>query len=157
MEYLYSQTNRVLEVDYLMDPDAPDGSDEHLEGDLEYEDLDMYDLKSPPFLELSLKPLQPVQYQAALLQSPSSSLSTSQPDPIVSSTSGPIKDEPTTADQFTPQGISQEDDNVSGVHCYKKKKKVPTLYNKVPFVIVVNKNIFVIGSTLFFSGKVRWA
>lgn len=106
-----------------MDPDAPDGSDEHLEGDLEYEDLDMYDLKSPPFLELSLKPLQPVQYQAALLQSPSSGLSTSQPDPIVSSTSGPIKDEPTTADQFTPQGISQEDDNVSGVHCYKKKKK----------------------------------
>ncbi|XP_026051984.1 uncharacterized protein LOC113038622 isoform X1 [Carassius auratus] len=111
VEYLYSQTNRVLEIDYLMDPDAPDGSDEHLEEDLEYEDLGIDDLKSPQFLELSLKPLQPVQYQAALLQSPSSGLSVSQPDPIVSSTSGPIKDEPTTADQFTPQGISQEDDN----------------------------------------------
>ncbi len=105
----------MLEIDYLIDPDAPDGSDEHLEGDLEYEDSDFENLKSPQFLELSLKPLQPIQYQAALLQSPSSGLSTSQPDPIVSSTSGPIKDEPSTADQFTPQGISQEDDNVSGV------------------------------------------
>ncbi|KAI2651377.1 hypothetical protein H4Q32_019448 [Labeo rohita] len=111
VEYLYSQTNRVLEVDYLMDPDAPDGSDEHLEGDLEYEDSDFDDIKSPQFLELSLKPLQPIQYQAALLQSPSSGLSMSQPDPIVSSTSGPIKDEPTTADHFAPQGISQEEDN----------------------------------------------
>ncbi len=119
VEYLYSETNRVLEVDYLMDPDAPDGSDEHLEGDLEYEDSDFDDLRSPQFLELSLKPFQPIQYQAAFLQSPSSGLSTSQPDPIVSSTSGPIKDEPSTADQFTPQGISQEDDNVSGVLCKK--------------------------------------
>lgn len=120
-----------------MDPDAPDGSDEHLEGDLEYEDSDFDDLKSPQFLELSLKPLQPIQYQAAFLQSPSSSLSTSQPDPIVSSTSGPIKDEPTTADQFTPQGISQEDDNVSGVHCKKINKK--TLYNTFTNNTIIKK------------------
>ncbi|XP_043076711.1 uncharacterized protein si:ch73-112l6.1 [Puntigrus tetrazona] len=109
VEYLYSQTNRVLEVDYLMDPDAPDGSDEHLEGELQCEDSDFDDLKSPQFLELSLKPLQTIQYEAVHLQSTSSSLSTSQPDPIVSSTSGPIKDEP--ADQFMFQDVSREDDN----------------------------------------------
>lgn len=107
VEYLYSQTNRVLEVDDIMDPDAPDGSDEQLEGDLEYEDSGFDDLKPLEFLEFSLKPLQ---YQVVHLQSLSSSLSTSQPDPVVSSTSGPIKDEPYTADQFT-QVISQEDDN----------------------------------------------
>ncbi|XP_067280313.1 uncharacterized protein [Pseudorasbora parva] len=106
VEYLYSQTNRVLEVDDIMDPDAPDGSDAQLEGDLQYENSGFDDLKSPEFLEFSLKPLQ---YQAVQLQS-LSSLSTSQPDPVVSSTSGPIKDEPYTADQFT-QVISQEDGN----------------------------------------------
>jgi len=114
VEYLYSQTNRVLELDDIMDPDAPDGSDDQLEVDLEYEDSGFDNLNSPEFLEFSLKPLQ---YQSVLLNSLSSGLSTSQPDPIVSSTSGPIKDEPYTADQFTPQGISQEDDNVSAVHC----------------------------------------
>ncbi|XP_048023397.1 uncharacterized protein si:ch73-112l6.1 isoform X2 [Megalobrama amblycephala] len=108
VEYLYSQTNRVLEVDGIMDPDAPDGSDEQLEVDLEYEDSGFNDLKSPEFLEFSLKSLQ---VQAVLPQSVSIGLSTSQPDPIVSSTSGPIKDEPYAADQFMPQGISQEDDN----------------------------------------------
>ncbi|XP_051532972.1 uncharacterized protein si:ch73-112l6.1 isoform X1 [Myxocyprinus asiaticus] len=116
VEYLYSQTNRVLEVDDIMDPDTPDenGSDEDLEGDLEherFEDLHFDGLEPFEFLEFSLNPPQPVQHQAVVVQMPFSSPSTFQPDPIVSSTSGPLKDERTTADTFTPQGMSQEDDD----------------------------------------------
>lgn len=37
MEYLYSQNNRVLEVDHILDPDAPDEgeSDDDVYVDLE--------------------------------------------------------------------------------------------------------------------------
>ncbi|XP_001345268.3 uncharacterized protein si:ch73-112l6.1 [Danio rerio] len=110
VEYLYSQTSRVLEVDDFMDPDAPDESDGQIEGDLEDDDSDIDHLRSPKFLELSLKPLHHGQCQAVLLQSTSSGTPTSQPDPIVSSTSGPIKDEPIPEDQFMPRSFLQENE-----------------------------------------------
>lgn len=94
-----------------MDPDAPDESESdddmyvYLEED-DFEDFGFDDCKSLEFLDLSLIP---IQHQTGHLQCSSSERS--QPDIIVSSTSGPIKVESTNTEHLiSSPGISQEDD-----------------------------------------------